>query len=93
MFYISEERISYKFHTDRPAVVDEGGACLDAGGEGGRRVLQTIGQADIKMRPREELSGAIFQVHVHQCKWYKDSETRLAVVLMENLVPRVGKAE
>ena len=32
---------------DCPAVVDEGGACGDAGREGGRRVLQTISQADI----------------------------------------------
>ena len=76
---------------DCPAVVDEGGACRDAGGEGSGRVFQTITQADIKMRPGEKLGWTVFQVHVHQGD--EDCEARLAVVLVEDLVSRVGKTE
>ena len=76
---------------DRTAVVDEGGSGGDAGWEGGRGILQTISQADIEMGPREKLGGAVSQVHVY--KGDKYGETRLAVVLVEDLVSGVGKTE
>ena len=76
---------------DRTAVVDEGGACGDAGWEGGRGILQTICQADIEVGAGEKLGGAVSQVHVH--KGDKHCETRLAVVLVEDLVSGVGKTE